>query len=163
MLLQQSKQPCQVALLPSRPLSCCGLHSGLAGIKRASPAHADTRHRRRLYRPEPCDALSVLASIDEEAAVAVLACPHGDPLLQLASPQRGLLLQGMLSTQAMSPLLTGNSKTTSLPVSFLYTDPKVSSLYSVEFLSLGSKYTCKHHAQFRCPAHCMTQLVRVPK
>ena len=81
----------------------------------------------------------------------------------LLPPQRGLLLQGMLSTQAMSPLLTGNSKTTSLPVSFLYTDPKVSSLYSVEFLSLGSKYTCKHHAQFRCPAHCMTQLVRVPK
>ena len=43
----------------------------------------------------------------------------------------------------MSPLLMGNSKTTSLPVSFLYTDPNVSSLYSVEFLSLGSKYTCR--------------------
>ena len=47
-------------------------------------------------------------------------------------------------SQAMSPLLTGNSNTTSLPVSFLYTEPKVSSLYSVEFLSLGSKYTCRH-------------------
>lgn len=38
--------------------------------------------------------------------------------------------------------VTGNSKTTSLPVSFLYTPEKVSSLYSVVLRSLGSRNTC---------------------
>ncbi len=51
---------------------------------------------------------------------------------------------------ATSPLLTGKSNTTSLPVSFLYTAPNVSSLYSVVLRSFGSRYTC---AQRRAPAH----------
>ena len=38
---------------------------------------------------------------------------------------------------------TGYSNLTSLPVSFLYTPEKVSSLYSVELRSLGSRNTCK--------------------
>ena len=39
--------------------------------------------------------------------------------------------------------VTGNSKTTSFPVSFLYAAENVSTLYSVLFLSFGSKNTCK--------------------
>ncbi|GER49075.1 zinc knuckle (CCHC-type) family protein [Striga asiatica] len=37
---------------------------------------------------------------------------------------------------------TGNSNTTSFPVSFLYTPANVSSLFSVSFFPLGSKKTC---------------------
>ena len=37
--------------------------------------------------------------------------------------------------------LTGNSNFTSLPVSFLYTVPNVSTLYSTLAASFGSRYT----------------------
>ena len=50
--------------------------------------------------------------------------------------------QILVIDQATSPELMGNSKVTSLPVSFLYTDPNVSNLNSVELRSLGSRYTC---------------------
>ena len=46
----------------------------------------------------------------------------------------------MTCTQKRQPQLV---LFTSLPVSFRYTAPKVSSLYSVVLRSLGSRYTCK--------------------
>ena len=65
---------------------------------------------------------------------------HGMP--QAADPKI-VVTERCYRYWASAPLDTGNSKTTSLPVSFLYTAPYVSSLYSTELRSFGSKYTCR--------------------
>lgn len=54
---------------------------------------------------------------------------------------RPLPTPGYAAPAAAHSWLTGNSKTTSFPVSFLYTPPNVSSLDSALLLSFGSKYT----------------------
>ena len=56
-------------------------------------AHATPATNTAMY---PCGALPGSASTVGEAAAATLASPNGAPLLQLAFPQSGLLLEGLL-------------------------------------------------------------------
>lgn len=120
--------------LPS-PLSSLVLHF--------SHAQAVTHERVGHLPRQPTDQLSTGRSIAVTSAQSSAA--SWPPLLARIAISRS---QPRASPLPMQPASThavcsaaGNSKATSWPVSFLYTPPKVSVLYSVALRSLGSSST----------------------